>query len=223
MNAAADFTLYPADRDRSAAPVFLLLGESEEAADLAAKVRGLTEKPFTLADIPVEDWDAALSPWPAKAVFKGENDFAGGGDATLAHIRSDVIPAIRESLSAPDAPMWIVGYSLAGLLAVYALYRLPELAGAVCCSGSLWFPGFVDYAGSHALAGSPQRVYLSLGDREKKSRNPVLSRVEDCTLALRELLENSGVTCTFVPEPGNHFQDPAGRLARGIGWCLGSD
>jgi predicted alpha/beta superfamily hydrolase len=114
--------------------------------------------------------------------------------------------------------VYLAGYSLAGLLAAYALFRLPGLAGAVCCSGSLWFPGFLEYAESHEPGGS--RVYLSLGDREKKSRNPVLSRVEECTLRFRDRLADRGVTCAFFPEPGNHFQDPDGRLARGIAWCL---
>ena len=29
-----------------------------------------------------------------------------------------------------------------------------------------------------------------------------------------------GIPCAYFPEPGNHFQDPEGRLARGIAWCL---
>ena len=218
-----DLTLCPAERDRASAPIFLLLGESERDMEAVSRIRTLTDRPVSLAALPADDWNAELSPWPAKAVFKGEADFSGGGDATLDKIRSAVIPAIRAELSAPSAPVWIAGYSLAGLLAVYALYRLPELAGAVCCSGSLWYPGFLDYAGSHATAAKPQGVYLSLGDREKKSRNPMLSRVEDCTLALRDLLARDGISCTFASEPGNHFQDPEGRLTRGILWCLGKD
>ena len=31
---------------------------------------------------------------------------------------------------------------------------------------------------------------------------------------------NLGIPCAYFPEPGNHFQDPEGRLARGIAWCL---
>ena len=215
-----DLTLCPAERERDSAPIFLLLGESERDMEEIGRIRTLTDRPVSLTALPADDWNAELSPWPAKAVFKGESDFGGGGDVTLDKIRSAVIPKVRAELSAPSAPVWIAGYSLAGLLAVYALYRLPELAGAVCCSGSLWYPGFLDYAASHAPAAKPRGVYLSLGDREKKSRNPMLCRVEDCTLALRDLLTKDGISCTFVSEPGNHFQDPEGRLTRGILWCL---
>lgn len=220
MDNPSEFALYPAPAGKETAPIFLLLGGEEDAGAVAERVRALTPVPFSLAALPVENWNAALSPWPAKAVFKGSGDFGGGGDATLADVETRILPRVRERLSAPEAPVYLAGYSLAGLLAAYALYRLPDLAGAVCCSGSLWFPEFLEYAESHETAGKPTRAYLSLGDKEKKSRNPVLSRVEDCTLRFRDLLNSHGVSCAYFPEPGNHFQDPEGRLARGIAWCL---
>ena len=214
-----DCALFPAADP--AAPLFLLLGEDgEEAKTVSARVRELTERPFSLAAIPIGDWDRDLSPWPSKAVFKGSEDFGGGGDATLERITGELLPRLREELGAPEAPVYLAGYSLAGLLAAYALFRLGSLRGAVCCSGSLWFPGFLDYARERPLAGAPAFVYLSLGDKEKKSRNPVLAGVEDCTLGLRDLLAERGVDCVYVSEPGNHFQDPEGRLARGISRCL---
>jgi predicted alpha/beta superfamily hydrolase len=215
----SDQILYPAERERETAPVFLLLGE-EKADRVLDCLRELTDAPFSLAACPVEDWDRELSPWPAKAVFKGGEDFGGGGDAFLERAEQAILPAVREGLGAPAAPVYLAGYSLAGLLAAYALFRLPWLTGAVCCSGSLWFPGFIEYAEAHPLAGKPERVYLSLGDKEKKSRNPVLSRVEDCTTAFRDLLLSRGINSTFVSNPGNHFQEPDRRMALGITWCL---
>lgn len=220
MENKPEFALYPAEAGAETAPLFLLLGDGERAGAAAERVRALTQRPFSLAGLPVEDWNMALSPWPAKAVFKGSEDFGGGGDATLRDLGIRILPRVREALGAPTAPVYLAGYSLAGLLAVYGLYRLPGLAGAVCCSGSLWFPGFLEYAADHDPAGQPERVYLSLGDREKRSRNPVLSRVEENTLRFRDLLTVRGIPCAYFPEPGNHFQDPEGRLARGIAWCL---
>ena len=213
------FSLYPTEKEHAGAPVFLLLGE-ERAERVRDALRDLTEAPCSLAVFPVADWNRDLSPWPAEKVFKGGEDFGGGGDAVLEKLERTVLPAMREALDAPEAPVYLAGYSLAGLLAVYALFRLPGLAGAVCCSGSLWFPGFREYAEAHPLAGKPERVYLSLGDKEKRSRNPVLGRVEDCTLAFRDLLRARGTDCTFVLNPGNHFQEPDKRMAQGIAWCL---
>lgn len=219
MNGPAHI-LYPAERERETAPVFLLLGEErgEKVRDALGALT--TNAPCSLAVCPVPDWNRDLSPWPAKKVFKGGEDFGGGGDAFLADLERAVLPAVRSALCAPEAPVYLAGYSLAGLLAAYGLFRLPGLAGAVCCSGSLWFPDFLAYAETHLPAGRPERVYLSLGDKEKQSRNPVLSRVEDCTLAFRDLLRARGIDCTFVRNPGNHFQEPDKRMALGIAWCL---
>ena len=65
----------------------------------------------------------------------------------------------------PGAPRWrgIAGYSLAGLFAVYALYRTDVFARAASVSGSLWFPGFREYVFSHTPLCRPDCVYFSLG------------------------------------------------------------
>ena len=214
-----EYVLYPAAAGADAAPLFLLLGE-DRADALEARVGELTDRSFSLAAIPVADWNRDLSPWAAPRVFKKEEDFSGGGDATLERLSLELLPRIRGEFGAADIPVYIAGYSLAGLLAAYALFRIPGLSGGVCCSGSLWFPGFLEYAAGHELAGQLKNVYLSLGDKEKRSRNPMLAEVEDRTLALRDLLEARGINSVFVSEPGNHFQDPTGRMARGIAWCL---
>ena len=215
----ADYMLYPAETEPETSPLFLLLGE-ERADRVRDLLRELKAPPCSLAACPAADWNRDLSPWPAPAVFRGGEDFGGGGEATLEKLAHTVLPVLREDLSAPAAPVYLAGYSLAGLLAVWGLFRLPWPAGAVCCSGSLWFPGFPEYAQTHPLAGRPERVYLSLGDKEKKTRNPALNRVEDCTLAFRDLLLDRGVSSTFALNPGNHFQEPDKRMALGIAWCL---
>ena len=117
-------------------------------------------------------------------------------------------------------PCMIAGYSLAGLFAVYALYRTDVFSGAVSASGSLWFPGFLDYVTSHAMPRTPGRVYLSLGDREKNTKSPVMCRVEENTAALHERFCAEGIACIFELNPGNHFQNVEQRIAKGIAWIV---
>ena len=202
--------------EQSSSSVLVQMVDDHDLSVMDSEVRLIREmagKDFLLIAMKVGNWNHDLTPWGAKAVF-GSEDFGDGAEDTL--------KAVLEELRLYDRrkKFYIGGYSLAGLLAAYALFRLPGLAGAVCCSGSLWFPGFSEYAETHPLAGEPERVYLSLGDKEKRSRNPVLSRVEDCTLAFRDLLLARGADSVFRPEPGNHFQEPDKRMARGIAWCL---
>lgn len=54
------------------------------------------KEPFSLATIPIADWNRDLSPRAAPRVFKGGEDFGGGADKLLEGDRG----ARRESVSA---------------------------------------------------------------------------------------------------------------------------
>ncbi len=203
------------------APLFLLIAEDEEAASVWQAARALTSAPFRLAAFPAENWNDALSPWPAEAVFRGGGGFGGKAEETLDLLVRDVLPALRAGLGAPEAPCYLAGYSLAGLFAVYALYRSAAFAGAVSASGSLWFPGFREFALSRPLAGTPEKVCFSLGEREKNTKNPLMRQVQDCTEAVFGHFQALGIPCVFRPDPGGHFRDAEKRLALGIAWMLG--
>ena len=214
-----EIRLYTRAGAEAGGPLLLLRGDrgAEQVWEAACR---LTKKPFSLAALRVEDWENELSPWPAESPFRGGRAFGGGADETLRDLE-DALPALREALGAPEAPCFPAGYSLAGLFAVYALYRSKAYAGAVSCSGSLWYPGFSEFAAARAPLRLPCRAELSLGDREARSRNPLLRQVESCTRELQRQLLLRGADCRFTPEPGGHFQDAELRLARGIARLLG--
>lgn len=92
-------------------------------------------------------------------------------------------------------------------------------AAAASCSGSLWYPGWMDYLASAAVPEG-SRVYLSLGEREAQSKNKMMARVGDVTRETAAFYAASGAVrdATLVWHPGGHFADPAGRLAAGIAW-----
>ena len=202
------------------APLFLLCAGQEGGVRIFEETSVRTDRPFRLIVFPVENWEEELSPWEAKRVFKGGSDFGSGADETARLLTRDVLPAVRAALNAPDAPCYLVGYSLAGLFALYALFVTEAFAGAVSCSGSLWFPGFLEFAADREMRRPPERIYLSLGDREARTRNPVMATVEERTAALCALFRERGYDPVFELNPGNHFQDPEKRLARGLAWIL---
>lgn len=84
----------------------------------------------------------------------------------------------------------------------------------------MWFPGFPEYAKIHELTSRSEKLYLSLGDRESKTRSKVMEPVERNTAELHEYYRSLGIDTVFELNPGNHFHDPAGRLAKGIVWVL---
>ncbi len=198
------------------APFVCLLAGREDSAQIRTLAQEMGAPPFSMAVIPVEDWEDDLSPWRAPGL-RGGRDFGGGADAFLRALEA-ALPAVRAALEAPDAPCYLAGYSLAGLFSVYALYRSAAFSGAASVSGSLWFPGFSEFAAAHEMPRQPDRMYFSLGDRESRTRDPLLRRTEDDTRALCEALRRQGVESVFERNPGGHFQDAEKRLARGLAW-----
>ncbi len=156
----------------------------------------------------VEDWNRDLSLWEAPPVF-GKVPFSGGAEAT----RNALLPLLPE-----DKTLLLGGYSLAGLFALWAAYQTDRFAGAAAASPSVWFPGFTDYMRTHEIrCGS---VYLSLGDREEKTRNPVMSTVGSSIRSTYETLKGRGTGCVLEWNPGNHFRDTAVRTAKAFAWLL---
>ena len=166
---------------------------------------------FYLIAIKVRDWNADLSPWKAPAVF-GNEDFGDGAGETL----KEVLKLCQDS----SKNYYIGGYSLAGLFALWASCRTERFAGVAAASPSIWFPGFVEYMKENRPRCST--VYLSLGDKEEKVRNPVLSGVGDCIRETYTLLREQGVNCMLEWNKGNHFREPDIRTAKAFMWVLGN-
>ena len=118
------------------------------------------------------------------------------------------------------APIILGGYSLAGLFALWAACQTDRFGAVVAGSPSLWAGDWPGYAAGHAIQA--RRVYLSLGDREERSRNKTFARVGDrIREEHRRLQQQLGEeNTTLVWEEGGHFADPAARMARGFVWCL---
>ncbi len=174
-----------------------------------AFLRENTEREFRLVALKVDDWNRDLSPWKAPAVF-GNEDFGGGAAETL--------KAVLAEVNDPDKQFFIGGYSLAALFALWTAYETDAFSGVAAASPSMWFPGFVDYMKANPIRTGG--VYLSLGDREEKARNPVMATVGDRIREAHEWLRESGVPCTLEWNPGNHFRDADIRTAKAFAWIL---
>lgn len=181
-------------------------------------IRDAVDMPFAIVFLAVEDWNQQLSPWQAPAVF-GKQDFGAGAKETLDAIET-ILPAIIErcyNLPA-DAPVVLGGYSLAALFSLWSAYESQSFAAIAAASPSVWFPGWLDYAKAHEPHAGI--IYLSLGDREAKTRNPVMRTVSTCIQEQHDLLQEAGIKTTLAWNPGNHFQQPELRCAKGFSWCL---
>lgn len=204
------------------APVFIWgldMSHGETAESLFEEVKTLTDKDFSFAVFDVTDWNAQFSPWTAPAVF-GKDSFSGKGNDTLRFLEDDFLPEVKSKF--PESEVFLTGYSLAGLFSLWALYESEKFNGAVCCSSSLWFDKWDEYASLHRIK-SPSTIYMSLGDREEKTKNKIMAKVGDRTRIQAEILkEDPNVEKLYFEwNEGGHFDEPLKRVAKGIARILG--
>ena len=179
--------------------------------DEVAEIQRLSGKEFRLLAVKVESWNRDLSPWPAPAVF-GKDDFGDGAGELL----TEILKLCQDERKR----YYLGGYSLAALFSLWAAYQTDKFAGIAAASPSIWFPRFVDYMKSTAI--KCPNVYLSLGDKEEKTKNAVMSSVGDCIRDGCAWLKEQGLNCTLEWNTGGHFKEPEIRTARAFAWLLSS-
>ena len=203
-----------------ASPVIYLNTVSNEGQQVFEAAQAASRSPFTLVSISDLDWNHDMAPWNSPAAFKKGEPFTGGADDYLRLLVEEIIPRAEKDLASPPAWRGIAGYSLAGLFALYAIYQTDVFSRVGYMSGSLWFPGFKEYVFSHEPKRWPDCIYFSLGDREAKTRNPVLKTVQENTEAIQAFYQSKDIDTAFQLNPGNHFVQRIERTAAGIQWLL---
>ncbi len=202
------------------APVIYLPVVMGDGSEVYERCRELDCPPFTLVAIGGLDWNRELSPWACDGTTRDAEPFGGQAAGFLDELLKQIIPQAESSLPQPPAWRGVAGYSLAGLFALWALWQTDVFERAASASGSLWFPGFIDYARERTMTATPDAAYLSLGKKETKTPNRMMRHVLDDTHAMEELLIERDIPTTLELNPGNHFAQTDLRMARGIHWIL---
>lgn len=185
-------------------PIHVPEGMEQEAA----LIRELSGRDFHLLAVKV-DWFRDLSPWNAPAVSVN-TAFGNGAPETLEKILA---------LTGKPGKQYVLGgYSMGGLFALWAASRTDAFSAVAAASPSVWFPGFTEYLAESGIRTG--RVYLSLGDREEKTRNPVMATVGDNIREIHAWLRSRGIPCCLEWNEGNHFRDLEMRMAKGFAWAM---
>ena len=200
-------------------PLLIIHCFSEEEEAVVKLLKGQEYFSFPLLCINNLDWQKDMCPWDSPALLKKEKDFIGGADEYLSLLEKEIIPKAVEILGEEPCYYALAGYSLAGLFALYAGYRSALFARIASVSGSLWYPGFVSFAKEEMLS-KVERLYLSLGTEEAKTKHAVLSTIERKTRELVEHYQSSGYCVNFELNPGNHFCEVEQRIEKGIRWIM---
>ena len=179
-----------------------------------------TDRNFSLVAFKIEDWNSELTPWEMP-LLRGKGNFGDGASGTLEFIKNDLIPSLSEYISTENREIKYIlgGYSLAGLFSLWSGYQTDIFEGIAAVSPSVWYKGWIEYVG----AGKPlsEKIYLSLGDTEEKTKHQILSKIGDNIRKQHEILENSENVKTVLEwNEGNHFQNPDIRTAKGFLWVM---
>ncbi len=205
--------------DREDAPVVFSTDFVDESDAVLAECERLGGRAFHLVSISNLRWDEELSPWKSEPVVSKEDRFTGEADAYLKVLEGEIIPYVQQVI--PESKCYLLtGYSMGGLFALYAAYKSTSFSGFSAPSGSVWYPDFLKYAEENSFVKKPGAIYLSLGDRESRTRNAYLSRTEDIMRQLEKIFASKEIPVIFELNKGNHFQNTGKRVAKAILWTL---
>lgn len=201
------------------APLIVIPSFKDNSLDLKKEIEKLTDKDFSLLTIYVSDWNNDLSPYVASSVFKGISDFKGNADSFLDYVLNLIKKVVLEESIKPIYKA-LTGYSMAGLFAVYTLFKTNEFLKVGSVSGSLWYPLFIEFVKNNEILQGISTFYMSLGDKEKKTSNKIMSQVETNSLIIFERIKPQFNNSKFELNSGNHFKDEGLRIAKCISYLL---
>ena len=208
-------------------PVVYMNG-SEGISDILERIEphfGTDCEAFILLAAEPLDWNDEFSPWPAPALSTKSKAFGGHAEAYLKFLSETVKPLIDADYHTRREPenTAIIGYSLGGLAALYAIYTCTVFGRFASLSGSLWYDGWAAFVRSGTPLSAVSQVYISLGKGEEYSRNPRMAQVGECTRrtvdALQEQLPG-GAGLLLQMNDGGHFTDIAGRHELALTWLM---
>ena len=178
------------------------------------------DRNFSLVAFKIEDWNSELTPWEMP-LLRGKGNFGDGAARTLEFIKNDLISALSEYINIENKEMKYIlgGYSLAGLFSLWSGYQTDIFEGIAAVSPSVWYKGWIEYV--EAEKPLSEKIYLSLGDTEEKTKHQILSKIGNNIRKQHEILENSENVKTVLEwNEGNHFKNPDIRTAKGFLWVM---
>ena len=201
--------------------LLLQMTDEHELQNMDSEVEAIAQgsaHSFLFAAVPVKSWNDELSPWKSPAVW-GKESFGSNAAGTLRVLTGQVIPTLKQQFALPGNVRIILGgYSLAGLFALWTSTQTDLFYGVAAASPSVWFPGWMEFERQRSIQA--QRIYLSLGDREERTRNATMAGVGENIRALHRELAGRSKDCTLEWNNGGHFKDADLRTAKAFRWVM---
>lgn len=207
---SGDYDINQVDEEIKIIDELVINYRTEKEATSVSKEDG-----YAFVTIYIKDPYKQLSPWKIENIFNknAEDEFGEGATDTLKYIIDVILPTIKDKMNNPS--FVIGGYSLAGLFSLWAAYNCDAFCGVMAASPSVWFPGFTQYIKENEL--KTKYLYLSLGDKEERTKNKVMREVaNNIKVIWEEISMKKGIEYKeFEWNQGGHFIDVTLRKAKG--------
>lgn len=151
------------------------------------------------------DWNYCMTPWKYHDKNMGKT---GGGEEFLSWFISEIYDEKYQR-------QYIGGYSLGGLFALFTACEKELFDGVMSVSGSLWYPGALEYFNEKSIGKRIGKIYMSLGDKESLTKNAEREKVGFNTEKLAEVFGRTKEVF-FEYNRGGHFTDINGRIIKSI-------
>ncbi len=207
-------TVYYDENINIPVPIVILNTFDEDGENIWNLCKEKNCRDYILATISNINWNDEMSPWYMKKLYKNDKDYLGKADEYIEKLTNRIIPEIEKNFTV--SYYVLAGYSLAGLFSIYSMYKTEKFKRIVSASGSFWYPNFLEYINKNKIKNNPDKIYFSLGNKESKTKNELMSKVEVNTKYLLEYYKNQGIETIYEENEGNHFQDVNIRIAKGI-------
>lgn len=206
-------TVLVQDGDQALKAVTPVLSELEELW------RDKKGKEFILVMICPLDRLSEYTPWPAHAMSSRFPDFKGTGNEYLASLETQLLPWLSEKYKADPENVSLLGYSLGGLISVYALTIQDCWRHVAGICSSFWYDGWMSWIESKDISKDLISLSLHYGTGEGKGKSGPMERAAEYAEKTGELLsQRLPGKVTVTKDEGGHHSFAGERYRNGLLW-----
>lgn len=217
------FVFLPAnyETEKRSYPVVYLHGDIE-TYHLLENADFLPDLSFILVGIIALNRLDEYTPWPSKALHERFPDFGGKGDDYIQFIENTLKPTIDQSYHTlvESEHTGLIGFSLGGLITMYAAFRTTCFGKYASISGSYWYPEFIKYVQTHAILRNDIKIYYSSGEDEGAGQKDIKKDAALFTQTMYDITVDSHTTSNVTIEwdKGGHHDNRLERHKKALLW-----
>jgi predicted alpha/beta superfamily hydrolase len=174
---------------------------------------------FVLVMICPLDRLSEYTPWPAHAMSSRFPDFKGMGNEYLAALESQLLPWLSINYKVDSKDVSLLGYSLGGLISVYALTIQDCWRHVAGICSSFWYDGWMSWIESNEISKDLISLSLHYGTGEGKGKSGPMERAAEYAEKTGQLLsQRLPGKVVVTKDDGGHHSFAGERYRNGLIW-----